>query len=225
MLAFENIRICANIVTHRSIIIGSLLRSRCIICDGEVMSELPSIPSGYLTAVLANHWIYDSGDTEGPARLLSHLGGHFDLVLQSCRTGHRVPEAAMFSSALQHLGVASRQVAAPSAASTGSYNTQQRLGNACVSFQALWLDADADGVKAAQGEGMKAILVENVKDALSNLAGLAGLQVQTFKDILLHFAASALAKVCVCACRLLMQESTRRPATPTKCPMDTSPLG
>lgn len=41
-------------------------------------------------------------------------------------------------------------------------------------------------MKAAEGEGMKAILVENVKDALSKLAGLAGLQVQTFKDILFH---------------------------------------
>lgn len=98
----------------------------------SVMSELPSVPSGYLTAVLANHWIYDSGDTEGPARLLSHLGGHFDLVLQSCRTGHRVPEAAMFSSALQQLGVTSQQVAAPSAACARLYNPQQRLVNASV---------------------------------------------------------------------------------------------
>lgn len=96
------------------------------------MSALPSVPSGYLTAVLANHWIYDSGDTEGPARLLSRLGGHFDLVLQSCRTGHRVPEAAMFSSALQHLGVTSQQVAAPSAACTRLSNPQQRLVNAYV---------------------------------------------------------------------------------------------
>eukprot|EP00066_Takifugu_rubripes_P003809 XP_003966690.1 PREDICTED: bifunctional epoxide hydrolase 2 [Takifugu rubripes] len=107
--------------------------------------------SGYLTAVLANHWIYDSGDTEGPARLLSQLGGHFDLVLQSCRTGHRVPEASMFSSAVQHLGVTLQQ--------------------------ALWVDADEDGVKAAEREGMKTILVENGTDALSKLASLAGLQV------------------------------------------------
>ncbi|CAG00866.1 unnamed protein product, partial [Tetraodon nigroviridis] len=106
---------------------------------------------GYLTAVLANHWVHDSGDTQGPARLLSHLGGHFDLVLQSCRTGHRVPEAAMFSAALQHLGVTSQQ--------------------------ALWLDADEDGVKAAEGEGLKAILVENAEDALSKLALHTGLQV------------------------------------------------
>lgn len=96
------------------------------------MRTLPSVPTGYLTAVLANHWVYDSGDTEGPARLLSHLGRHFDLVLQSCRLGHRVPEAAMFSSALQHLGVTSQQVWAPSAAGGRLSNPQPRLVNAGV---------------------------------------------------------------------------------------------
>lgn len=49
----------------------------------------------------------------------------------------------------------------------------------CTSSQALWVDADEDGVKAAEGEGMKSILVENGTDALSKLASLAGLQVQT----------------------------------------------
>lgn len=49
----------------------------------------------------------------------------------------------------------------------------------CTSSQALWVDVDEDGVKAAEGEGMKSILVENGTDALSKLASLAGLQVQT----------------------------------------------
>ncbi len=69
-----------------------------------------SISSGLLTAVLVNHWLDDSAAGDGPARLLSLLGGHFNLVLQSCRSGHKVPEPAMFSSALQHLGVTSQQV-------------------------------------------------------------------------------------------------------------------
>uniref|UniRef100_A0A8C4DSK3 AB hydrolase-1 domain-containing protein n=1 Tax=Dicentrarchus labrax TaxID=13489 RepID=A0A8C4DSK3_DICLA len=66
--------------------------------------------SGLLTAVLANHWVDDSAAGDGPARILSLLGGHFDLVLQSCRSGHRVPEPSVFSCALQHLGVTSQQV-------------------------------------------------------------------------------------------------------------------
>ncbi|XP_059183945.1 LOW QUALITY PROTEIN: bifunctional epoxide hydrolase 2 [Centropristis striata] len=105
--------------------------------------------SGLLTAVLANHWVDDvEGDTS--ARLLALLGGHFDLVLQSCRSGHRVPEPAMFSSALQHLGVTSQQ--------------------------AVWLDADEEGVKAAEQAGMKAILVEDLDDALNKLADFTGVQ-------------------------------------------------
>uniref|UniRef100_A0A3Q3IRW4 AB hydrolase-1 domain-containing protein n=1 Tax=Monopterus albus TaxID=43700 RepID=A0A3Q3IRW4_MONAL len=106
--------------------------------------------NGLLTAVLANHWLDDTAAGDGPARLLSLLGGHFDLVLQSCRSGHRVPEPAIFSSALQHLGVTSQQ--------------------------ALWLDADEQGVKAAEGMGMKAIIVENLDNALDKLANLTGVQ-------------------------------------------------
>ncbi|XP_047432202.1 bifunctional epoxide hydrolase 2 [Mugil cephalus] len=106
--------------------------------------------SGLLTAVLANHWVDDSADGDGPARLLCLLGGNFDLVLQSCRSGHRVPEAAMFSSALQRLGVTPQQ--------------------------AVWLDADEEGVKAAEGAGLKAILVENLDVALEKLAEFTGVQ-------------------------------------------------
>ncbi|KAI4794357.1 hypothetical protein KUCAC02_032124 [Chaenocephalus aceratus] len=105
---------------------------------------------GLLTAVLANHWLDDSAAGDGPAHLLSLLGGRFDLVLQSCRSGHMVPEPAMFRCALKHLGVTSQQ--------------------------AVWLDADEEGVKAAEGVGMKAILVENLDDALKKLAHFTGVQ-------------------------------------------------
>ncbi|KAG7215657.1 hypothetical protein INR49_022012 [Caranx melampygus] len=106
--------------------------------------------SGLLTAVLVNHWLDDSAAGDGPAHLLSLLGGHFDLVLQSCRSGHRVPEPAMFSSALQQLGVTSQQ--------------------------AVWLDADEEGVKAAEAAGMKAVLVQGLDAALDKLATFTGVQ-------------------------------------------------
>ncbi|XP_077960142.1 bifunctional epoxide hydrolase 2 isoform X2 [Gasterosteus aculeatus] len=106
--------------------------------------------SGLLTAVLANHWLDDVAAGGCPARLLSLLGAHFDLVLQSCRSGHRVPEPAMFRSALQQLGVTSQQ--------------------------ALWMDADEEGVKAAEGVGMTAVLVEDLDEALKELANFTGVQ-------------------------------------------------
>lgn len=58
--------------------------------------------------MLANHWL---DDTESSSCHLCLLGGHFDLVLQSCHSqGHRVPEAAMFKSALEQLEVEPEQV-------------------------------------------------------------------------------------------------------------------
>ncbi|XP_040887908.1 bifunctional epoxide hydrolase 2 [Toxotes jaculatrix] len=106
--------------------------------------------NGLLTAVLANHWIDDTATGDGPARLLSLLGRHFDLVLRSCHSGHRVPESAMFSSALKHLEVTSQE--------------------------AVWLDADEEGVRAAEAAGVKAIMVENLDHALDKLADFTGVQ-------------------------------------------------
>lgn len=105
---------------------------------------------GVLTAVLADHWLDDGASGDGAARLLSLLGRHFDLVLQSCRSGHRVAEASVFSCALQQLGVTPQQ--------------------------ALWLDADEEGVKAAEGAGMSSVLVAKLDDALEKVADFTGVQ-------------------------------------------------
>ncbi|XP_017290041.1 bifunctional epoxide hydrolase 2 [Kryptolebias marmoratus] len=106
---------------------------------------------GVLTAVLANQWLDDSASRDASARLLCLLGRHFDLVLQSCHSGHRVPEPALFSSALQQLGVSPQQ--------------------------ALWLDVDEEGVRAAEAAGMKALLLENLEGALEKLSDFTGVQV------------------------------------------------
>ncbi|KAM6894096.1 bifunctional epoxide hydrolase 2 [Xenentodon cancila] len=106
--------------------------------------------NGVLTAVLVNHWLDDSVSAENPAWTLCQLGGHFDLVLQSCHSGHRVPDPAVLNCALQQLGVTANQ--------------------------ALWVDADEEGVKAAEGSGMKALLVENLQVALEKLSHLTGVQ-------------------------------------------------
>uniref|UniRef100_A0A3B5LTM0 AB hydrolase-1 domain-containing protein n=1 Tax=Xiphophorus couchianus TaxID=32473 RepID=A0A3B5LTM0_9TELE len=109
-----------------------------------------------LTAVLANHWLDDSASGDRPARLLCLLGSNFDLVLQSCRSGHRVPEVAMFNSALDQLGIPSQQVG----------------GVPLRATQQLSPDA------AAEPAGMEAVLVENLEVALRKLAHFTGVQVQ-----------------------------------------------
>lgn len=44
--------------------------------------------------------------------------------------------------------------------------------------QALWLDANEGGVKAAEGVGMKAALVTNLDEILEKISGFTGIQVQ-----------------------------------------------
>ncbi|XP_043965283.1 bifunctional epoxide hydrolase 2 isoform X2 [Gambusia affinis] len=105
---------------------------------------------GVLTAVLANHWLDDSASGDHPARLLCLLGSNFNLLLQSCHAGHRVPEVAMFNSALDQLGVPSQQ--------------------------ALWLDVDQESLKAAETAGMEAVLVENLEAALQKVSHFTGVQ-------------------------------------------------
>lgn len=49
-----------------------------------------------------------------------------------------------------------------------------------ILFQAVWLDADEEGVRAAGRAGMKTILVENLQDALDKLVDFPGVQVQFY---------------------------------------------
>ncbi|XP_070973321.1 bifunctional epoxide hydrolase 2 [Oncorhynchus clarkii lewisi] len=108
---------------------------------------------GLLTGVLANQWVDDSGCGDSSGRLLSLLGGHFDVVLQSCRTGLRVPEADLFISALKQLGVPPKQ--------------------------ALWLADDEKGVGAAEALGMTAVLVKDLPEALKQVETFTGVQAVT----------------------------------------------
>ncbi|XP_064783112.1 bifunctional epoxide hydrolase 2-like [Oncorhynchus masou masou] len=108
---------------------------------------------GLLTGVLANQWVDDSGCGDSSGRLLSLLGVHFDVVLQSCRTGLRVPEADLFISALKQLGVPPKQ--------------------------ALWLADDEKGVGAAEALGMTAVLVKDLPEALKQVETFTGVQAVT----------------------------------------------
>ncbi|KAM6945485.1 bifunctional epoxide hydrolase 2 [Aplochiton taeniatus] len=112
---------------------------------------------GILTGVLANQWVDDSGTGDGSACLMSLLANHFDVLLQSCRTGNRVPESDMFTSALQRLGVAPQQ--------------------------SLWLDDSEEGAKAAEGVGMTSLLVTNLPEALNKLAEFTGVQAVTGESL------------------------------------------
>uniref|UniRef100_A0A3P8YR26 AB hydrolase-1 domain-containing protein n=1 Tax=Esox lucius TaxID=8010 RepID=A0A3P8YR26_ESOLU len=86
------------------------LRERSTVNANVLQTAATLHREGLLTGVLANRWVDDSGCGSSSGRLLNLLAGHFDVVLQSCRTGHRVPEADLFTSALTQLGVSPNQV-------------------------------------------------------------------------------------------------------------------
>lgn len=52
--------------------------------------------------------------------------------------------------------------------------------------QAMWLDADAGGVKAAEAAGMKAMLVKNVNEVLEKLRDFTGIQVLKLSEACNH---------------------------------------
>lgn len=125
--------------------------------------------------MLANHWL---DDTESSSGHLCLLGGHFDLVLQSCHMqDHRVPEAAIFKSALEQLGVEPEQVGWGTWTPSIPKYMHKTAGYDFSICQAVWLDADAGGVKGAEAAGMKAVLVKNVNEVLEKLSGFTGIQV------------------------------------------------
>lgn len=135
---------------------------------------------GFLTAVLANHWL---DDTDSSSLHLCLLGGYFDLVHQSCRSqGHRVPEAAMFKSALEQLGVEPEQVRRhrtlvfPNICRVDVRHLDLVSLRLC---KALWVDADEGGVKAAENARIKAVLVTNQDEVLEKVSSFTGIQVLT----------------------------------------------
>ncbi|KAI4884603.1 hypothetical protein NFI96_034566 [Prochilodus magdalenae] len=98
---------------------------------------------GITTCVLANIWVDDTPQRDSIAKLLSVLESHFDLVVRSCQVGAKLPEAAVFHSALEKLNVK-----AP---------------------EALWLDISEESVKAAESLGMTAVHVTDINEALKKI--------------------------------------------------------
>ncbi|XP_063040272.1 bifunctional epoxide hydrolase 2 [Engraulis encrasicolus] len=111
---------------------------------------------GIMTGVLANLWVDDTPERHRTSQILSVLEAHFDLVLQSCFTGARVPETGMFDKAVEKLGLTRQQV--------------------------VWLDAEQESVDAAAGLGMTAILLKDMTSALNQLQTHTGVEVQSSKD-------------------------------------------
>uniref|UniRef100_A0A8B9HCJ8 AB hydrolase-1 domain-containing protein n=1 Tax=Astyanax mexicanus TaxID=7994 RepID=A0A8B9HCJ8_ASTMX len=65
---------------------------------------------GIRTCVLANMWIDDSPQRDSIAKILHVLENRFDLVVRSSQIGAKLPEAAVFQSALDQLHVKPKEM-------------------------------------------------------------------------------------------------------------------
>ncbi|XP_072546443.1 bifunctional epoxide hydrolase 2 [Salminus brasiliensis] len=105
---------------------------------------------GIRTCVLANMWLDDSPQRDSVAKILYVLESHFDLVVRSCQIGAKLPEPAMFHSALDKLHV--------------------------KPHEALWLDISEESVQTAESLGMTAVHITEISEALKKMETLTGIK-------------------------------------------------
>uniref|UniRef100_A0A8B9H3V3 AB hydrolase-1 domain-containing protein n=1 Tax=Astyanax mexicanus TaxID=7994 RepID=A0A8B9H3V3_ASTMX len=102
------------------------------------------------TCVLANMWIDDSPQRDSIAKILHVLENRFDLVVRSSQIGAKLPEAAVFQSALDQLHVKPKE--------------------------ALWLDVSEESVKTAESLGMAAVHITEISEAVKKMETLTGIK-------------------------------------------------
>ncbi|XP_060790521.1 bifunctional epoxide hydrolase 2 isoform X2 [Neoarius graeffei] len=107
--------------------------------------------NGIKTGVVANIWVDDSSQRDNVAQILSVLESCFDVVVCSCYNGSRLPEPAIFHTALDKLNV--------------------------KPDQAIWLDVSEESVQAAEGLGMTAVQITDIKEALMEIEKLTEIKV------------------------------------------------
>ncbi|NP_001006912.1 bifunctional epoxide hydrolase 2 [Xenopus tropicalis] len=103
---------------------------------------------GFKTCVLTNNWIDDSPQRSHSAELFSSLNRHFDLVVESCRTGMRKPETQIYDYALKMLKANPKET--------------------------IFLDDIGANLKPAREMGIATVLVKDTETALKELQALSG---------------------------------------------------
>ncbi|KAI5618940.1 bifunctional epoxide hydrolase 2, partial [Silurus asotus] len=118
---------------------------------------------GIKTGVVANIWVDDSPQRDSVAKILSVLKNCFDVVVDSCHTGSRLPEPTIFHTALDKLNVKPHQALT------------------CFYFvlwvQALWLDVNEESVQAAKSLGITAVKITDISKAMMEIEKFTGIKV------------------------------------------------
>ncbi|XP_074144486.1 bifunctional epoxide hydrolase 2-like isoform X2 [Sminthopsis crassicaudata] len=105
---------------------------------------------GYKTCILTNKWLDDSPHRYTIAQVTGTLGKHFDLMIESCRTGISKPDPEIYKFALEALKV--------------------------TPHEAILLDDDEANLKKAREVGMVTILARDTDVALKELEKSTGIQ-------------------------------------------------
>ncbi|XP_051832346.1 bifunctional epoxide hydrolase 2-like [Antechinus flavipes] len=105
---------------------------------------------GYKTCILTNKWLDDSPHRHTIAQVACTIGKHFDLMIESCRTGMAKPDPEIYKFALEALKV--------------------------TPHEAIFLDDDEANLKKAREVGMVTILAQNTDMALKELEKSTGIQ-------------------------------------------------
>ncbi|KAJ8289340.1 hypothetical protein GJAV_G00000170 [Gymnothorax javanicus] len=111
---------------------------------------------GMVTCVLGNSWVDDSEKRDWMGLVLWVLQLHFDLVLQSCRAGARLPDPALLSHALQRLGAKPQQ--------------------------AIFVSSVEERITAGRDIGIGVVQMEDLENAMKQLESLSGVKLLSFED-------------------------------------------
>ncbi|XP_017332404.1 bifunctional epoxide hydrolase 2 [Ictalurus punctatus] len=109
--------------------------------------------NGIKTGIVANIWVDDSPQRDSVAKMLSVLESCFDVVVQSCHIGSRLPEPEIFHTALAELNV--------------------------KPHESIWLDVNEKSVQAAESLGMKAVKITGISEALMEIEKFTEIKVTT----------------------------------------------
>ncbi|XP_031805127.1 LOW QUALITY PROTEIN: bifunctional epoxide hydrolase 2-like [Sarcophilus harrisii] len=121
---------------------------------------------GYKTCILTNKWLDDSPHRHTIAQVAGTLEKHFDLMIESCRTGMAKPDPEIYKFALETLKVTPHEVTEVSL-------LQEYLN---LSRKAIFLDDDEANLKKAREVGMVIIFVQDTDVALKELEKSTGIQ-------------------------------------------------
>ncbi|KAJ8287384.1 hypothetical protein COCON_G00000430 [Conger conger] len=152
---------------------------------------------GVATCVLGNSWVDDSEKRDWMGLVLLVLSLHFDLVLQSCRAGARLPDPALLTHALQRLRTPPQQAIFVSSVEEnlaagrdigmgvvqmGDPEVAMKQLQCLSGVQAIFVSSVEETVAAGRDIGMGVVQMGDPEVAMRQLECLSGVQLLSCEE-------------------------------------------